>query len=48
MVKVLFEQNAKLSSPLTYDITAWSLPYAFGLDAFASEVEIISDKNSSE
>ena len=46
MVKVLFEQNAKLSSPLTYDITAWSLPYAFGLDAFASEVEIISDKNS--
>ena len=36
MVKVLFEQNAKLSEPLTYDITAWSLPYAYGLDCVAS------------
>ncbi|REE79785.1 zinc carboxypeptidase [Lutibacter oceani] len=46
MVKVLFEQQAKLSTPITYDITAWSLPYAFGLDAFASEIAITSDKNS--
>ncbi len=36
MVKVLFEPNAKLSEPLTYDITAWSIPYAYGLDAIAS------------
>ncbi len=36
MVKVLFEPNAKLSNPLTYDITAWSLPHAYGLDAVAS------------
>ena len=36
MVKVLFEPNAKLNDPLTYDITAWSLPYAYGLDAIAS------------
>ncbi len=36
MVKVLFEPNAKLSDSLTYDITAWSLPYAYGLDAIAS------------
>ncbi|MBW2937843.1 zinc carboxypeptidase [Aureisphaera sp. CAU 1614] len=36
MVKVLFEQDAKLDEPLTYDITAWSLPYAYGLDAVAS------------
>ncbi|USD25519.1 M14 family metallopeptidase [Flagellimonas marinaquae] len=35
MVKVLFEPNAKLSDSLTYDITAWSLPYAYGLDAIA-------------
>ncbi len=37
LVKVLFEPDAKLSDSLTYDITAWSLPYAYGLDALASE-----------
>ena len=37
LVKVLFEPNAKLTDSLTYDITAWSLPYAYGLDAIASE-----------
>lgn len=36
MVKVLFEQEAKLEEPLTYDITAWSIPYAYGLDCIAS------------
>ncbi|AFL81583.1 Zinc carboxypeptidase [Aequorivita sublithincola DSM 14238] len=36
MVQVLFEPNAALSTPLTYDITAWSLPYAFGLEGVAS------------
>ncbi|MFD1292531.1 M14 family metallopeptidase [Lutibacter holmesii] len=36
MVKVLFEQNAALENPLTYDITAWSLPYAYGINCIAS------------
>jgi len=36
MVKALFEQDAKLSEPLTYDITAWSIPYAYGLECVAS------------
>lgn len=36
MVKVLFEPKTKLADSLTYDITAWSLPYAYGLDAVAS------------
>ncbi|MGB0788318.1 MAG: M14 family zinc carboxypeptidase, partial [Marinirhabdus sp.] len=36
MVKVLFEPDAKLSQPLTYDITAWSVPHAYGLEAVAS------------
>lgn len=35
MVKALFEKNAELSNPFTYDITAWSLPYAFGLEGFS-------------
>ena len=36
MIKVLFEPKAKLVDSLTYDITAWSLPYAYGLETVAS------------
>ena len=36
LATVLFEPNAKLSDSLTYDITAWSLPFAYGLDALAT------------
>jgi hypothetical protein len=46
MVKVLFEQEAKLSNPLTYDITAWSVPYAYGLETIASTSLISTDKNT--
>ena len=42
LVKVLFEPNAKLSDSLTYDITAWSLPYAYGLDAVATVTKVNS------
>ncbi|WGK65083.1 M14 metallopeptidase family protein [Croceiramulus getboli] len=45
MVKVLFEPDAQLSNPLTYDITAWSLPHAFGLDAVASS-SLVSAKSA--
>jgi len=46
MVKVLFEPKAKLTDSLTYDITAWSVPYAHGLKAIASKSLIkSSDKN---
>ena len=44
MVKVLFEPNAKLTDSLTYDITAWSVPYAYGLDAIASTSKVSSTK----
>ena len=37
LVSVLFEPRTKLSDSLTYDITAWSMPYAYGLDAYAVE-----------
>lgn len=36
MVKVLFEPRSKMTDSATYDISAWSLPYAYGLTAFAS------------
>ena len=34
-IKSLFEPQAKLRDSATYDITAWSLPYARGLQAYA-------------
>lgn len=40
LVKVLFEPNAKLSDSVTYDITAWSLPHAYGLDAIATTTSV--------
>jgi len=46
MVKVLFEPNAKLADSLTYDITAWSLPYAHGLNAIATKSRVNSSKNT--
>jgi hypothetical protein len=40
MTKVLFEPEAYLEDSLTYDITAWCLPMAYGLDMFATEVKL--------
>jgi hypothetical protein len=48
MVKVLFEPKAKLSDSLTYDITAWSLPYAHGFDAIASKTKVSSIESKAE
>jgi len=45
MVKVLFEPNAKLADSLTYDITAWSIPYAHGFKAIASKTKVSSRKD---
>ena len=39
-VKVLFEPKSKLVDSVTYDITAWAMPYAFGLKAFATREKI--------
>ncbi|GAO42957.1 M14 metallopeptidase family protein [Flavihumibacter petaseus] len=33
-VKVLFERDSKLSDSATYDITAWSIPFVYGLNAY--------------
>ena len=34
LVKVLFEPKSSLSDSATYDITAWSVPYAYGVKAY--------------
>lgn len=40
LIRVLFEPEAKLTDSITYDITAWSLPYVYGLPAIASQMKI--------
>ena len=40
LVKVLFEPTSKLVDSATYDITAWSLPYVYGLQAYAVKEKI--------
>uniref|UniRef100_UPI0023F13C55 M14 family zinc carboxypeptidase n=1 Tax=Flavobacterium filum TaxID=370974 RepID=UPI0023F13C55 len=35
LAQVLFEPHHKLSDSLSYDITAWSLPHAYGIESYA-------------
>ncbi|WP_442589682.1 M14 metallopeptidase family protein [Pedobacter sp. AW31-3R] len=35
LANVLFEPDTKVTDSNTYDITAWALPYAYGLSAYA-------------
>ncbi|MEP6513255.1 MAG: M14 family zinc carboxypeptidase [Parafilimonas sp.] len=35
LAKVLFEPQSKLIDSATYDITAWSIPYSYGVNAWA-------------
>ncbi|MFN7118518.1 MAG: M14 family zinc carboxypeptidase [Saprospiraceae bacterium] len=36
LAHILFEPQTEVVDSVTYDITAWSLPYAYGLEAYAS------------
>ncbi len=40
LVKVLFERESKLVDSATYDITAWSIPYVYGVNAWATKDKI--------
>lgn len=40
LVKVLFEPQSKLNDSATYDITAWALPYAYGMQAYGVKERI--------
>ncbi|MCB0852923.1 MAG: zinc carboxypeptidase, partial [Bacteroidetes bacterium] len=45
LVKVLFEPSTQLEDSITYDLTAWALPYAYDLKAYAAASKInISDQ----
>ena len=44
LTQVLFDPENIINDTLTYDITAWGLPYAFGLEAIATKQRINVDK----
>jgi len=40
LIHVLLEPNTKLSDSITYDITAWSLPFAYDVNALLSSKKV--------
>ncbi|MBK9391109.1 MAG: zinc carboxypeptidase [Bacteroidetes bacterium] len=42
-VQVLFEPDSKASDSITYDLSAWALPYVYNLKAYALEEKISPD-----
>lgn len=44
LTQVLFEPEPVLNDSITYDITSWALPYAYGLEAFALENRLDAGK----
>jgi hypothetical protein len=40
LTQVLLDPSAEIADSLTYDITAWSLPYAYGLETYATKKSI--------
>lgn len=40
LTQVLFEPNPTLNDSITYDITSWAMPYAYGLKAYALETRL--------
>ena len=47
MTKILFEPNTKLVDSLTYDITAWAVPYFYGMEAYATSTVISTSTHES-
>jgi hypothetical protein len=44
LLRVLFEPVSTLVDSMTYDITSWSIPYAFGLETYATDQVINFNK----
>jgi len=47
-IQALFEPNTKASDSLSYDLTAWALPYVYNLNAFAITDRITADSTKIE
>lgn len=47
LLNVLFEPTTTIIDSVTYDITAWSVPYAMGLQAYALERQLDAEQEGS-
>ena len=45
-MQVLFEPKTLLRDTLTYDLTAWAIPYVYGLEAYAIKGDVKANPNS--
>ncbi len=48
LAKVLFEPETKLSDSMTYDITAWAVPYFYGMEGYATSTVIPTQIDDSD
>ena len=46
LVRVLFEPKSKLADSATYDITAWAMPYAYGLQTYAVKEKLPAENKT--
>lgn len=44
LLKVLFEPDSKYTDSLSYDLTAWALPYVYKLEAYATKEKIAAQE----
>ena len=45
LLRVLFERNSHITDSVTYDITAWSVPFVYGLQAYGLNAYVGSSAN---
>jgi len=49
LMQVLFEPDSRSSDSISYDLTAWALPYVYNIEAYATEEKIPeADKTEAE
>ncbi|TXH59937.1 MAG: zinc carboxypeptidase [Bacteroidia bacterium] len=48
LVRVLFEPESRLTDSVTYDITAWAIPYVYGLPSYAVKSNISGETYTTE
>ncbi|MEM6800039.1 MAG: M14 family metallopeptidase [Bacteroidota bacterium] len=46
LVQALFEPKPEIEDSITYDLTAWAMPFAYGLESYASKSKISLSKTA--
>ncbi|MHA4810711.1 M14 family metallopeptidase [Flavitalea flava] len=48
LLRVLFERNSRISDSVTYDITAWSIPFVYGLQAYGLNAFVVPSSGNTQ